>query len=65
MVLVSESAGDFAGHVLESADVNMDGLSELLIGAPYHSDAQYQAGAAYLLSGRQLVDGELLWRRLL
>ena len=59
MVLVSESAGDFAGHVLESADVNMDGFAELLIGAPYHSSSQYQAGAAYLLSGRQLAEGEL------
>ena len=59
MVLVSESPGDFAGHVLESADVNMDGFAELLIGAPYHSDYQYQAGAAYLLSGRQIAQGEL------
>jgi hypothetical protein len=45
---ISGTAGSAAGLALEHADVNMDGYSDLIIGAPY---AGNYYGAVYLLFG--------------
>ena len=49
--ITGESVGDMAGHDLAPVpDVDGDGNSELLIGAPYHdTDGGQNGGAAYLV----------------
>lgn len=48
--LVGEAALDRFGYTLAKGDLNGDGTSELIVGAPFHSPspALYQQGAIYL-----------------
>jgi len=53
--LVGEAAGDEAGFsVAMAADVNGDGLDDMLIGALFNDAAFESAGQAYLILGRTL-----------
>jgi hypothetical protein len=53
VVFVGESAGDQAGyHISMAGDVNHDGIGDLLIAAPYNSDAGVNFGQVYLLFGK-------------
>ena len=48
-----ERSGDYAGWALSSGgDVDGDGLSDIVVGAPNESTGASGAGAVYLLSGR-------------
>lgn len=48
----AESPGDDFGHSIASGgDVNGDGYSDILIGAPHHASAGTDAGVAYLFLG--------------
>ncbi len=50
---LGEAAGDQAGFaVSEAGDVNGDGFSDFLIGAPYNDEGGVDAGQAYLVLGR-------------
>ena len=50
--MVGESASDSAGYsVAGGGDVNGDGYSDILIGAPGHYSGGVNAGAAYMLLG--------------
>lgn len=44
--------GDFAGQRVAAGDINGDGRSDLVIGAPGRDDAANHAGSAYVLYGR-------------
>jgi hypothetical protein len=56
LVLVGEAAGDRAGSSLAFVgDVDGDGLSDLLIGAPTHGGGGAHAGKAYLVLGSTLA----------
>jgi len=45
--------GDWAGYALSAAgDLNADGMDDVLIGAPRNDEADYQAGAAYVVWGK-------------
>ena len=46
-----DSSGDMAGKALSGGDVNDDGYSDVVIGAPMDSTAGSSAGAAYLALG--------------
>ncbi len=50
--LVGEAHLDHAGLSLASADVNGDGIPDILVGAPYNDAGGSQAGAAYIVYGR-------------
>ncbi len=57
---VGEAADDMAGtSVAMVGDVTDDGIPDLLVGAPGHDMAWPDMGAAYLLSGADLVSGGL------
>lgn len=48
----SNSVGAHFGHSLASAgDVNGDGFSDIIVGAPYFTNGQYEEGRAYLYLG--------------
>ena len=50
--LTGEAPGDYAGGQINGAgDVNADGYDDILVGAPWNSDAAYLAGAVYLVLG--------------
>lgn len=49
--LVGESGGDAAGRMLAMGDIDGDGLSDLVIGAPGVSTRESEAGAVYVVSG--------------
>lgn len=50
--LRSTEADDHAGLALDSGDFDGDGITDLLIGAPYHGATPgYPEGAAYLVAG--------------
>ncbi|MFO0943443.1 MAG: hypothetical protein U0930_22130 [Pirellulales bacterium] len=54
LVTITGSQSDFAGHVSGSGDVNGDGYSDLLIGAPGGDamlDAKTDAGESYIVFG--------------
>lgn len=53
-LVISESAGDGvgAGGIITVGDIDSDGRSDLLIGAPLHDASGADAGAAYLLTAR-------------
>jgi hypothetical protein len=50
--LVGEAHHDHAGLSIASADVNGDGIPDILVGAPYNDAGGSQAGAAYIVYGR-------------
>jgi hypothetical protein len=48
--IVGQAAGDSLGYAIGSAgDLNGDGRSDLLVGAPYNDAGGEQAGAAWTL----------------
>jgi Ca2+-binding RTX toxin-like protein len=50
--IVSEGGSDRAGFAVSSAgDVNGDGFTDLMIGAPFHDASAVDAGAVYILFG--------------
>ena len=52
-VLLGEATGDLAGQAVASAgDMNADGRTDLLVGAPGHAPQGSFSGAAYLILGR-------------
>jgi hypothetical protein len=55
---VGENLGDNSGRSVSSAgDVDGDGLSDLLIGAPFNDDAGTNAGKTYLFLGSSIAAG--------
>ncbi len=49
----------FGWHVTASGDFNQDGVSDVLVGAPYKDSDQYRShGAAFVFSG---IDGSLIY----
>ena len=50
-IIVGEQSEDFAGTVVDGADVNGDGYSDLLIAAPGSDKGGEDSGAAYLFKG--------------
>ena len=53
-----EAEGDSAGRLIRGVgDISGDGLDDLLIGAPYHSDGGKEAGAVYAIFSAP--DGEI------
>ncbi|MEE2751521.1 MAG: FG-GAP repeat protein [Myxococcota bacterium] len=53
LILQGENTADALGHSLDAGDIDGDGLSELLAGAPGSS---FGAGAVHLWTGEQLAD---------
>eukprot|EP00117_Sycon_ciliatum_P030163 scpid13516/ scgid3686/ Integrin alpha-8; Integrin alpha-8 heavy chain; Integrin alpha-8 light chain len=59
-----EEVGEYFGYSMALADVNGDGLSDLIVGAPLYSTAdshgehkrQYDAGHVYIFGGEQLAE---------
>lgn len=49
--LVGEASGDAAGRVVAMGDIDGDGLSDMVIGAPGYSGRASQAGAVYVVLG--------------
>ena len=62
-IIRGASDGDNAGHSIASAgDVNGDGLTDLLIGAPnVNRGAVDKAGAAYVIYGKKTPTGGTSW----
>ena len=53
--LVGESAGDAAGRVYSTGDVDGDGLDDILVGAPGADSSGNNAGKSYLFLGSSLA----------
>jgi hypothetical protein len=52
-IIQGDSAGDFAGYSVSSAgDINGDGFSDLIVGAPVGGNGGPQAGEAYVIFGK-------------
>lgn len=52
-VLVGEESHDNAGRSIARADIEGDGLPDVLVGAPFHG-----GGAVYVVSGKSLTDAD-------
>jgi hypothetical protein len=50
--IVPEAQGDGAGYSVSGGDVNGDGLSDVIIGAPFSNANGTSSGAAYIVYGR-------------
>ena len=48
---IGEAIGDYVGDSVSAGDVNMDGYSDILIGASGNDEGGVTAGAAYLIYG--------------
>ncbi|NHN47646.1 hypothetical protein G9464_08555 [Halostella sp. JP-L12] len=59
LTLRGESGGDWAGYSVASGDVNGDGLSDLIVGAPLEDEAGSDAGAAYVFYGADDLEGSV------
>ncbi|XP_065179316.1 integrin alpha-5-like [Sycon ciliatum] len=59
-LLHGQQHGEFFGFALASADVNGDGVHELLVGAPMYSDGLVGSVDGEVVSGRVYVYGESL-----
>ena len=57
LTLRGESQGDWAGYSVASGDVNGDGLSDLIVGAPLEDEAGSNAGAVYVIYGAEDLKG--------
>ncbi len=56
-----ESSSDYAGFSVAGAgDVNGDGYADFMVGADYNDAGGPEAGAAYLIMGRELPNGGYL-----
>ncbi|XP_055609872.1 integrin alpha-PS4-like [Uranotaenia lowii] len=54
-ILEGDTTGEYFGYSLCTADVNGDGLTDVLVGAPYHSmDGERDNGAVYVFINRGL-----------
>jgi hypothetical protein len=53
-------AGDHLGQAVAMADVNGDGKSDLIVGAPYNDDVLNNAGRVYVYSGANFTTIEKL-----
>ena len=50
--ITGENAGDSAGYDVSGAgDVNGDGIADLIVGAPFATNSETEAGAAYVVFG--------------
>ncbi|WP_440008123.1 integrin alpha [Halomicrococcus sp. SG-WS-1] len=55
--LVGESEGDRAGFAVAAGDLNDDGVSDVVVGAPLDDDGGKNAGAAYVVYGGDSLSG--------
>ena len=55
----SEQRGDSAGYTVASADINGDGISDIVIGAPGADGSQNDSGEVYVIYGKGGLKGEL------
>ena len=57
---VGENSNDESGRSISGAgDIDGDGISDILIGAPYQDDGGSNAGKAYLFSGASILENPL------
>ena len=49
VTLTGEATGDMFGSAMATGDVDGDGLSDILVGAPFSNDIGYMSGKAYLV----------------
>jgi len=57
LALSGEASGDAAGYSAAFAgDLDGDGVDDLIVGAPYHSESAFE-GAAYVIYGDALLSG--------
>jgi rubrerythrin len=63
MIMLGESIGDkFGFSVHHAGDVNGDGVSDVIVGAPYHDNgAKTYAGAVYVFEGGASMDNIIDW----
>jgi hypothetical protein len=60
-VAILGSGGErFGFSVARAGDLNHDGKDDLIVGAPFNDEGEYNAGAAYLFFGRDASDLALL-----
>lgn len=59
LVLLGESAGDWAGWSVAAGDVNGDGLSDLIVGAPLNDRGGRGTGAVYVIYGDAELDNQM------
>ncbi|WP_433631425.1 integrin alpha [Halomicrococcus sp. NG-SE-24] len=55
--IVGESEGDRAGFAVAAGDLNDDGVSDVVVGAPLDDDGGKNAGAAYVVYGGDSLSG--------
>jgi len=62
VVLEGEDAFDKFGYALASGDLNHDGITDLIVGAPFHSPspALYQSGSVYVFFGPSYAQSNVL-----
>jgi len=62
VVLEGENAMDKFGYALASGDLNHDGATDLIVGAPFHSPspALYQSGAVYVFFGPDYTQANVM-----
>ena len=56
---VGETTGDHAGFAVAAGDVNGDGVSDLVVGAPHNDDGGDRAGATYVVYGGESISGTM------
>jgi len=56
LTLTGEASGDSFGHSVGAGDVNGDGKSDLIVGAPYNDTGGVDAGRAYVFYGGSSPD---------
>lgn len=54
--ITNEKIGSIFGYAMDATDINLDGYSELLVGAPaFYDDDKYEYGAVHIYIGGSLV----------
>ena len=56
---VGESSGDWAGYSVAAGDVNGDGRSDIVVGAPHHDGNGVDSGAVYVIDGARSPSGTI------